>query len=74
MTFGVNVCQCQRNLFGRPTVAQKMMNNAKEDAILVQPFGRSPLNASKSTARDRRLAAVASALGIALELSGDGAG
>jgi hypothetical protein len=52
----------------------KMMHNAKEDAIFVQPFGRSHLDASKSTARDRRLATVDRALGIAFELAGDGAG
>jgi hypothetical protein len=49
-----------------------MMNNAKQDAVFVQPIGGAPKDASKSTASDRRLAAIASALTIALELAGNG--
>lgn len=52
----------------------KKMNNTKEDAVFVQTIERSPLDASKSIASDRCLAAVASALAIAVELAGNIAG
>jgi hypothetical protein len=51
-----------------------MMHHAKEHAISVQLIGRSPLDVSLPTARDRCLAAVTCRLGVALELSGDGVG
>lgn len=72
MTFGVDVGQCQGNLFGRPALAQKVAHHIKEHAIAVKlvwgTASRAPLLGAGCGA------GVACWLCIALQLSADGAG
>ena len=68
MAFGVDACQCESDLLGRPAPVQKMMHHTKQDALNMQLLGWPATSNSLAVTGGVHLAGLAPALGFALEL------
>ena len=74
MAFGEDALQCQGNLLRRPESAHEVAHHLEQDAARLQFGRRSATDAPLLGTGSRRGAGVARGVGIAPELSADGAG